>query len=162
MLPSQPRVRVLFGAAAGPTIGFGHLVRVRSLARALGVAPLVALRGTAATRRQATAAGWQVVDVKADEDVRRLHPDVIVIDDPSPERVRNWVQRARRLGVPVATVHDLGIAAVESDLLIDGTVAPRLDVLGRRGTLHGPRYAILDPAILALRGPRARTSPPHL
>ena len=162
MLPSPARLRMLFGAAAGPTIGFGHLVRVRSLARALGVAPMVALHGTAATRRQATAAGWRVVDVRADEDVRRLRLDLLVIDDPSSVRVQAWVQRARRLGVPVATVHDLGIAAVESDLLIDGTVAPRRDVCGRCETLLGPRYAILDPAIRAMRGGRPRTSSPHV
>ena len=34
-------LRVLFRAAAGPRRGFGHLVRCRSLARALGVRPLV-------------------------------------------------------------------------------------------------------------------------
>ena len=38
-------LRILFRAAAGPRRGFGHLVRCRSLARALGVRPLVALRG---------------------------------------------------------------------------------------------------------------------
>ena len=38
-------LRVLFRAPAGPRRGFGHLVRCRSLARALGVRPLIALRG---------------------------------------------------------------------------------------------------------------------
>ena len=38
-------LRILFRAPAGPRRGFGHLVRCRSLARALGVRPLIALRG---------------------------------------------------------------------------------------------------------------------
>ena len=74
-------------------------------------APLVAVRGTAATRRRAAAGGWRVVDVQDDDDLRRLDPRVLVVDDPSAAAVRAWVRRARRAGVPVATVHDLGIAA---------------------------------------------------
>src|SRR5436190_24313850 len=98
------RPRVLFGLAAGPRIGFGHLVRCRSLSRALGVPPLVALRGTAATRRRAAAAGWQIVDVRTDRDLLALGPGLLVIDDPSAAAARQWVQRARRAGIPVASI----------------------------------------------------------
>jgi hypothetical protein len=54
-------LRVLFHAAAGPRLGFGHLVRCRSLARALGVDARVSIRGSAATRVAAALAGWQVL-----------------------------------------------------------------------------------------------------
>ena len=133
--------RVLFGVAAGPRLGFGHLVRARSLARVLGVPPTVAIRGTSTTRRRAASDGWRV------------------IDDPSIDAVRMWVRRARRLGLPAATIHDLGIAAVPSDLVIDGTIVPRCAVQGRCGTLHGPAYAILDPMIQRIRGPAGSKTP---
>jgi spore coat polysaccharide biosynthesis predicted glycosyltransferase SpsG len=151
-------LRVLFGVAAGPRIGFGHLVRARSLARALGAPLVVVLRGTLVTRRRAAALGWQVIDAAQDDELCRFNPQLLVIDDPSIEAVRAWVRRARRLGLPAATVHDLGIAAVASDLVIDGTIAPRRSVRGTYGTLHGPAYAILDPAILTLRESRETVS----
>ena len=49
----QP-VRALFRVAAGPRIGFGHLVRAGVLSRALGIdKPLVSLRGRGTTNRSA-------------------------------------------------------------------------------------------------------------
>ena len=155
----QASWRVLFAAAAGPRIGFGHLVRARSLARVLGVPPAVTIRGTPATRRRAASLRWRVIDVRRDADVRRFNPHVLVVDDPSIDAVRAWVRRAKRLGLLAATIHDLGIAAVPSDLVIDGTIAPRRTVHGRYGTLHGPAYAILDPAIQKIRGPRGSGKP---
>jgi len=49
-MPITSGMTVVFRVAAGPRLGFGHLVRCRSLARALGVTPRVWLRGSAATR----------------------------------------------------------------------------------------------------------------
>jgi len=46
MTPSSD-LRVLFRVAAGPRRGFGHLVRCISLARAMGIRPLLCLRGPA-------------------------------------------------------------------------------------------------------------------
>lgn len=146
-MPAAARFRVIFAAAAGPTIGFGHLVRCRSLARALGIEPVVVVRGTTATRRRAAAGGWRLATVRNDDDLQRLDPDVLVVDDPSIKAVRTWVRRARRLVVPVATIHDLGIAAIESDLVIDGSVHPPRRVEGRFGTLRGLLYTILDPRV---------------
>lgn len=78
---------------------------------------------------------------------------LLVIDDPSATQAGRWCAAARRLGVPTASIHDLGIGLCDSDVLIDGSVArhPRLE--GRRDTLVGPRFAILDPR---LRRTRAR------
>ena len=44
--PDRCDARVLFVAAAGPRRGYGHLVRCVSFARALGVRPLLAVRGS--------------------------------------------------------------------------------------------------------------------
>jgi UDP-2,4-diacetamido-2,4,6-trideoxy-beta-L-altropyranose hydrolase len=150
-MPAAARFRVIFAAAAGPTIGFGHLVRCRSLARALGVEPVVVVRGTPATRRRAAGSGWRVATVRSGDDLQRLGPDVLVVDDPSIKVVRTWVRRARRIGVPVATIHDLGIAAIDSDLIIDGSVQPPRGVDGRCGSLRGLLYTILDPRVREIR-----------
>lgn len=134
---------VVFRVAAGPRIGFGHLVRCRSLARALGVVPLVSIRGSRRTRELAVTRGWTTV-------MPGTKPDLVVVDDPVAESADAWVRRARRLGVAVASIHDLGLAYVESDLVIDGTLSPRGAAHGG-AALSGPRFAILDPAIVAVR-----------
>jgi len=71
-------------------------------------------------------------------------PDLIVVDDPVQKSADAWVRYARRLGVPVASVHDLGLAHVASDLVIDGTI-------GVHGDLRGAQFAILDPSIATIR-----------
>ena len=60
-MPITSDMTVVFRVAAGPRLGFGHLVRCRSLARALSVTPRVWLRGSAATRAAARALGCQVL-----------------------------------------------------------------------------------------------------
>jgi len=130
------RLTVVFRVAAGPRVGFGHLVRCRSLASALEVSPLVSLRGTNQTRERAASMGFTFFTGE--------HPDLVVVDDPDGAAAGAWVRKARRMGVPVASIHDLGLAHVESDLVIDGSI-------GAAGDLHGQQFAILDPAIAGLR-----------
>jgi hypothetical protein len=61
-----PAVRALFRVAAGPRLGFGHLVRARTLSRALGIArPLVSLRGGPEARKAALSLGMRLVDETA-------------------------------------------------------------------------------------------------
>ncbi len=142
------RFTVVFRVAAGPRVGFGHLVRCRSLARALNVTPLVSIRGTQRTRALAASMGFPVLDsqwplMKGGPTTGET-PDLIVVDDPVGEFAEAWVKKARRLGVPVASIHDLGLAPVESDLAIDGSI-------GAHGDLRGPQFAILDPSIADIR-----------
>ncbi|MFI5178987.1 MAG: hypothetical protein ACHQO8_10505 [Vicinamibacterales bacterium] len=189
--PSRAALRVLFRAAAGPRVGFGHLVRCRSLARAMGVEPLVSVRGSAATRRAAAAMGLTVVD----DGWPMSGASVVVVDDPSAVSAAEWVRRAKRAGVPAATIHDLGLGlATNADLTIDGSIDTGNDIRVRHVSdpgrtrvgpvsdrcrtlltrcqagptrvgpqpLTGTRYAILDPAVLAARQQRRHPVPLHV
>ena len=84
-------IRALFSVAAGPRIGFGHLVRARVLSRALRIVrPLVSLRGLAAVGPRAERLGMRPVSGSATALLARLRPDVLVIDDPSAAAARAW------------------------------------------------------------------------
>ena len=154
-MPIIRHVAVVFRVAAGPRLGFGHLVRCRAIARALGVEPCVSIRGTAATRRAGERLGLRVLA----SGVRLLdleQPQVLVVDDPSAAAARPWVAAARRRGVPVVAIHDGRLAGFDADLVIDGSVrAPRT---GSPARLVGPRYAVLDPQLTALARRRRPTA----
>lgn len=142
-------MRILFRVAAGPTIGFGHLMRARSLSRALGVPPLVSIRGSRTTLATAAARGFTVVPGGLSSLRGPKGPDVVVVDDPLSDEGRRWVQRGRELGIRVVTLHDLGLGCVESDVSIDGSIDQgdhRHDL-----TLSGPMFAVLDPSIALVR-----------
>jgi spore coat polysaccharide biosynthesis predicted glycosyltransferase SpsG len=146
--------RVLFRAAAGPRRGFGHLVRCGVLARALGAGRTVSLRASAATADAARARGWQVLPATSGPTrvLVTFAPDLLIIDDPSSRHAAAWVRAARRRGIPVATVHDLGLGRAGADLTIDGSLElPRGRV---PADLQGPEFAILDPDLTAWRARR--------
>jgi spore coat polysaccharide biosynthesis predicted glycosyltransferase SpsG len=153
MSAATDHANVIFRVAAGPRCGFGHLVRCRSLARALGVEPRVSVRGTAATRAIASSFGWTVVDVDSDARLEAARPALLVVDDPSAPATTEWVQRARRLGVPVATIHDLGRDYSSADLIVDGSIT-RHNVPVTIEALLGPAFAILHPDFASVRRPR--------
>lgn len=142
-------MRPLFRVAAGPTLGFGHLMRCRSLSRALGVPAAVSIRGSKETMAAAVARGFDVVPGGLSALRGDQAPDVLVVDDPLEEEAARWVRRARQLKLPVATLHDLGLGYVDSDLAVDGSI----DQGDHRGAvaLAGPLFAVLDPSIAVAR-----------
>ncbi len=142
-------IRVLFRAAAGPALGFGHLVRSRSIARALGVIPTISLRGSLETRAAAAARGFDVRHGGLALLRGASAPDVLIVDDPSADHASRWASRARSLGIPVVSMHDAGLAYITSDLLIDGSITARADHSAH--ALTGPSYAALDPSVAAAR-----------
>lgn len=157
-MPITSGMTVVFHVAAGPRLGFGHLVRCRSLARALGVTPRAWVRGSAATRASARAMGVEVL--RDTMSLRDVGPSpVLVVDDPSPAIASAWVRRAHAQGLPACTIHDAGRERVAADLVIDGSVGLTSYRDGSR--LLGPEYAVLDPGLRAerraRRGPRGRT-----
>jgi spore coat polysaccharide biosynthesis predicted glycosyltransferase SpsG len=147
---------VLFCAAAGPRIGFGHLVRGAVLARALNVAPRVVLRGSADAARAAVAMGWTVERLSAV--LTPAHaPALMIVDDPCAHHAARWIRRARHRGVPVAVVRDLGLLSLRADLTIDGSITMRPG--STPADLQGPDFAILDPSLADLRASAPRRDP---
>src|SRR5262245_31960422 len=116
--------RVLFRAAAGPRRGFGHLMRCGVIARVLGCGRDLSLRGSASSARAARSLGWRLLGERgtAEKILRRFAPTLLVIDDPSTRAAISWVRAARRLGIPVASAHDLGYGHAGADLTIDGSL----------------------------------------
>jgi hypothetical protein len=126
-------LRVVFRAPAGARRGYGHLVRCLSLARALGVRPLLALRGSSHASDVALALGADVLASPTPQTLRALAPDVVVIDDPSAAHARPWIDAARRAGAVVVTPEDLGLAQPDGDHVIDSKAAKAaVDALARQ------------------------------
>jgi spore coat polysaccharide biosynthesis predicted glycosyltransferase SpsG len=148
-----PRPVVLFRVACGPRRGFGHLVRAIRLARALETDVRIAVDGRVPP--MSLPRGVSIV-TGGRRLLRSLGPRLLVLDTPVAADARRWLAAARRHGVPVASVHDRGIAPVASDLAIDGSVTGPRTIAGASRTLKGPRYMIVDPRVSGR--PRARPS----
>jgi spore coat polysaccharide biosynthesis predicted glycosyltransferase SpsG len=145
---SSPAPAVIVVAAAGPRRGFGHLTRCRSIVRVLDVPAHVVLRGSASTARAAVRLGWTVHRDLA-QAIRAVAPRLVIVDDPSPAHAARFVRTARALGVPTASIHDLGFERAPADVTIDGSLTC---VSGSvPADLQGPEFAILDPLFERLR-----------
>lgn len=155
MTNSAHPLRVLFRVAAGPRVGFGHLVRAVSLAEALGVPATLSVRGP---RRSAAATAKRLGAVVVHGSspgavIDRFQPDVLAIDDRVLGETLSWRRAARRARVPIVAIHDLGIGVGDADVLVDGSVgAARTG--GASRALLGPRYAILNPRTVPTRDGR--------
>jgi spore coat polysaccharide biosynthesis predicted glycosyltransferase SpsG len=157
-MPADSRpLHALFRVTAGPRTGFGHLVRAISLAQALGVEPLVSICGPQSAARAARRLGARVVSRGAATALlARTRPDLLVIDDRVSGATLRWRRAARRLGLPIVSIHDLGLGVGDADLIVDGSVGATLPGYGRPRTgcaapamLLGPRFAILNPLTVA-------------
>ncbi|MCX6537714.1 MAG: hypothetical protein NT151_02075 [Acidobacteria bacterium] len=139
---SRPTVRILFRVAAGPRIGYGHLIRATVVGKALGVRPIVSLRGQTEARATARRLGCRLVNGSVATLLQSLQPGLVVIDDPSGVAATRFCRAVQRVGVRVASIHDLGLADCGADLAIDGSIVhPGGTPSGP--ALLGPRYAIL-------------------
>jgi spore coat polysaccharide biosynthesis predicted glycosyltransferase SpsG len=132
-------------------------VRARTLAKALRAQVQVSVRGTNQARSVARRLRLPLLSDSAWRSERAAPPDLVVIDDPNERCAAAALARARRWGTPVASVHDLGRAAVSSDLVIDGSIVSPLD-RGSRPSCKGPLYALLDPQVHVRRAARQQSA----
>jgi spore coat polysaccharide biosynthesis predicted glycosyltransferase SpsG len=150
---------VLFRVAAGPRVGYGHLVRALSLAEALGVEPAVSLRGGTPARRAARRLGATLVEGSVpDRVLAACAPGLLVIDDRVAARTAGWRRAARRCGVPIASIHDLGIGLGDADLVIDGSLRHETTPRGR--ALLGPAHIVLRRGLLRAHRGAGQTARP--
>jgi spore coat polysaccharide biosynthesis predicted glycosyltransferase SpsG len=142
-------LRCVFRVAAGPRIGFGHLLRARALSRAFGQRrPVVSVRGGRAARATARALGCELLASRA----RQLeHAHVLIVDDPSPRAGGAWIRRAQRAGVATVAVHDAGTGAPGADVTVDGSLVATKTRPRANSRLAGPSFCILDPVVARMR-----------
>jgi spore coat polysaccharide biosynthesis predicted glycosyltransferase SpsG len=154
---SHPRP-VLFRVAGGHRLGFGHIVRAMSLANTLGVPPWLSVRGTERARRVARQLGAQLDERSLEELLtageQTGETRLVVIDDPNRHTAERALALARKHHAAVASVHDLGIAPIASDLAIDGSIVSLRRHWPSAQALLGSRYAVLDAEIARLRAYR--------
>ena len=155
MAGTRSRPLVLFRVAAGPRMGFGHLTRALTLARALRVVPWISVRGGPAARAAVSRLGGSLAGGdRPGEVLDGVGAALLVVDDRVASRTAPWRRAARRRGVPITSIHDLGLGLADADLVIDGSVCPGPSAACRCETRLGPDYAILRPEF-----ERGRTRP---
>jgi hypothetical protein len=76
------------------------------------------------------------------------HPAGILIDTRLTQGLDLWMAAARDRRVPVASIHDLGLNPLHSDIYIDGSIVPLIEKADFPGTAFflGTEFLILDPA----------------
>jgi spore coat polysaccharide biosynthesis predicted glycosyltransferase SpsG len=144
----RPRPRCHFQLAAGPRVGFGHLMRARALAGCLDMDVTVSVRGGRAARVAASAIG-AVVDARAALRDR----DLLIVDDPSRMHGRAWIARARRRGIRSVSVHD-DVWAHDADLVVTAGLGIGTPRTTAPAVLHGARFYLLDTRIVRARRQR--------
>lgn len=135
----------LFRLAAGARVGHGHLRRAEALAPHLRAKVVVSVRGSGAAtvlERVPGASAALTLDTVA--------PRLLVLDEPHEGHARRWCLAAARRGIPVVSLHDLGLARVPSTLAIDGSITSPARGWTAGQVLRGPAYAIVR------RAPRRR------
>ena len=106
---SLAETRILFVATAGPRRGNGHFAQYLSIARELGVRPLVAVPGARSAAEAVLALGADVIAEATPKIIDALQADLVVVDDPVAAQVGGWIIAAQRTGALVVTSEDLGL-----------------------------------------------------
>ena len=106
---SLAETRVLFIATAGPRRATNSLAQYLSIARTLGVRPLVAVPGARTAAEEALALGADVIAEATPAVINRLKAEIVVVDDPVAAQIGGWIIAAQRAGALVVTAEDLGL-----------------------------------------------------
>lgn len=152
-MPDNAPTFALFRVAAGPRLGVGHLRRATVLAGLLGRPCALSVRGAGRVRRP-----WRHAPDAPAVALQTLRPRLLVIDDPDAVRARPWLHAARRAGIPCASLHDIGLAPIASDLAVDGSLIHQPS-WPAHAVLEGPAFAVLG---LGTARPRRQAVAPHV
>ena len=137
--------------AAGPGIGFGHIKRTCVLAAALKdcCQPLFLLHPNDHWSREFLKYhDWSYWSMEGDQIWSFVQdPTAVLIDTRLSEGVNDLIRSAQNRGIPVISIHDLGLQLLPSDIIIDGSIAPKQLGSSFRPTFYhsGTDYMILDP-----------------
>jgi UDP-2,4-diacetamido-2,4,6-trideoxy-beta-L-altropyranose hydrolase len=137
--------------AAGPKIGFGHLRRCMILARSLldCISPLFLIDSRDCwSQEQLDNQGYDYFCENFDKACFFLpEPAAILIDTRHVEGLDCLIENARKRGIPIISVHDLGLDPLPSDIVIDGSIAPLFHDTNTKcpASLIGTDFIILDP-----------------
>jgi UDP-2,4-diacetamido-2,4,6-trideoxy-beta-L-altropyranose hydrolase len=153
LLPGKrsPR-RFLVRTAAGPQIGFGHLRRTLVLARRLRryAYPCFLLDpGDGWSQNLIRSDGFEYRHFNSRKPSTDLETaDALLVDTRQRAGLNKLVADARMRGIPVASIHDLGLAPLASDVVIDGSLLPAVTRFPRVDTTFfiGTDYLVLDEA----------------
>lgn len=146
----KPRT-LLFVTQCGPETGFGHVVRMKLLARALGRRHRVAFLSEGL--------GTNAAAIIPDNDLVDAPPRgtaAVITDLIRPDEIRSF--RAATSIRPCISLHDMGLAQYDSDCAIDGSVVRAVPYSnGRPNLFLGPEYSVIDPKLLRAIRHRRRT-----
>jgi spore coat polysaccharide biosynthesis predicted glycosyltransferase SpsG len=146
--PESGKPRIWIRTAAGPSIGFGHLRRSVTLARLLEKKTEPVFLSDPQdewTQSECAVSGWCCREFRPDCLQSDELPGIVLVDTREPHGLDNLVGEARDLRMPVASIHDLGLNPIDSDIVIDGSVRPVRG--GKPGAMNylGTEYLVLDP-----------------
>jgi spore coat polysaccharide biosynthesis predicted glycosyltransferase SpsG len=148
---SSPK-RILVRTAAGPGIGFGHLRRTLILARKLrrSARPCFLLDlEDGWSQDQVQSAGFEYRCFNSRRPWSGLESaDALLVDTRQRAGLNRLVSEARARGIPVASIHDLGLVPLASDVVIDGSMPPTAVRFPRIDTTFytGTDYLVLGDA----------------
>jgi UDP-2,4-diacetamido-2,4,6-trideoxy-beta-L-altropyranose hydrolase len=136
---------------ASPQIGYGHLRRSLTVAQALRnyCTPLFLLNPDDQWSEMHLAnRGFRSFDEGFNKAWSVLmDPVAILIDTRLTEGLDGLIRCAKTRGIPVISIHDLGLNPLPSDVIIDGSIAPPHYDSSHSNTacFNGTHYMILDP-----------------
>ncbi len=148
----QARKSFWIRTVAGPGSGFGHLRRTLILAEHLrSVADAVFLLDPEdhGSKEQVAASEFQQFNFLPRKPWLPIEPPAALLIDTRHKRGLNLlIDEAHRHAVPVASIHDLGLAPLSSDVIIDGSIGFDTTRFPANcaDCFTGPAYLVLDDA----------------